>query len=545
MKLLFFLLRANKWMVLLAVAVSIVSGITNAGLVALIHRVWAWGAYTDPRWITAFVVVLIVQITSGLGAQLMVLRLSLRVISDLRMDLSAKILASPLRHLEKLGSARLMAVLTDDVAMISRILPNVPRMVIDLTTLCAGAIYMAWLSPVALLVILAFTTIGVLLYRVLMRRALRHMRHGRHVYDSLFDSLQAIYNGAKQLKLNQLRRRDFLARDLHEAVEGFRVANLAGRTLLISAENATRLLFFVILGLLIFVVPRMGIGVRSEILTGYVLMSLFLYRPLGSLMAMAPDLSRAAVSLAKVEELGLTLSARPDLSPPVAEALGWKRIELRGVTYSYRRDEDDRVFTVGPIDLTLEPGELVFVIGGNGSGKTTLAKLLCGLYPPDEGELLLDGEPVTSAEVERYRQLFSVVFSDFHLFSNVIAAGGADPDARAAEHLEDLELAHKVKVEGGVFSTTALSQGQRKRLALLAAYLEDRPFYLFDEWAADQDPQFKEVFYNRVLPELKRNGKTVLVITHDDRFLGIADRCVKLEEGMVRSETRDSTGAAS
>ena len=85
----------------------------------------------------------------------------------------------------------------------------------------------------------------------------------------------------------------------------------------------------------------------------------------------------------------------------------------------------------------------------------------------------------------------------------------------------------------GVFSTTRLSRGQRKRLALVTAYLEDRPIYLFDEWAADQDPLFRRVFYQRLLPELKRRGKTVVAVTHDDRYFDAADQLIKLEEGKV------------
>ena len=203
----------------------------------------------------------------------------------------------------------------------------------------------------------------------------------------------------------------------------------------------------------------------------------------------------------------------------------------------------DTAFTMGPIDLVFHPGELVFVVGGNGSGKTTFAKVLTSLYPLDRGELRLDGELVSDANRERYRQLFSVVFQDFHLFPKLLGTRDSDLDEHAAEYLKRLQMDHKVQVKDGYLSTTDLSQGQRKRLALLAAYLEDRPFYVFDEWAADQDPQFKDIFYTRVLPELRDRGKTVLVITHDDRYVHVADRCVKLEDGkLLRDAVLESTG---
>jgi putative ATP-binding cassette transporter len=211
----------------------------------------------------------------------------------------------------------------------------------------------------------------------------------------------------------------------------------------------------------------------------------------------------------------------------------WREIEIAGLVHSYRREGQPHGFALGPIDMTLHPGEIVFIIGGNGSGKTTLGKLVTGLYVPEQGEIRVDGEPITAANRESYRQLFAAVFDNALLFDSLWGIGGADLDERARRYLRQLELDQVVTVTDGVFSTTQLSRGQRKRLALLTAYLEDRPIYLFDEWAADQDPVFRKVFYLELLPELKRQGKTVVAITHDDRYFAGADRVIKLEEGKV------------
>ena len=187
----------------------------------------------------------------------------------------------------------------------------------------------------------------------------------------------------------------------------------------------------------------------------------------------------------------------------------------------------------GPSTSHCSRGELVFVVGGNGSGKTTLAKLLVGLYSPTAGEMRFNGQPIGDANREHYRQLFSAIFTDGWLFDRLLGMELAQVDGEAEEYLAQLELDHKVRVRDGAFSTTELSHGQRKRLALLTAYLEDRPVYVFDEWAADQDPRFKEVFYTRLLPELKARGKAVLVISHDDRYFHLADRVVKLDYGTL------------
>jgi putative ATP-binding cassette transporter len=207
-----------------------------------------------------------------------------------------------------------------------------------------------------------------------------------------------------------------------------------------------------------------------------------------------------------------------------------------GVTHQYGGDTSDSRFVLGPVNLKFAPGEVVFVVGGNGSGKTTLAKLITGLYAPEKGGIIIDGEPITDVNRESYRQLFSVVFSDFYLFESLLGFQSPEGDERAREYLGRLNLDHKVKVTNGKLSTIDLSQGQRKRLALLTAYLEDRPIYLFDEWAADQDPSFKELFYLHLLPELRDKGKTVFVISHDDKYYHVGDRTIKLEYGKVECD---------
>jgi putative ATP-binding cassette transporter len=198
---------------------------------------------------------------------------------------------------------------------------------------------------------------------------------------------------------------------------------------------------------------------------------------------------------------------------------------------------------LGPINLSFQPGELVFLIGGNGSGKTTLVKLVMGLYEPESGEIHLDGKPVTNENRDDYRQRFSVVFYDFYLFERLFGLEAKDLDAESQKYLDLLQLSHKLEIRNGRLSTVDLSQGQRKRLALLTAYLENRPIYIFDEWAADQDPQFKEIFYYQLLPELKDQGKTIIVISHDDRYYGLADRLIKLESGKLEYDQQISRQA--
>jgi putative ATP-binding cassette transporter len=206
-------------------------------------------------------------------------------------------------------------------------------------------------------------------------------------------------------------------------------------------------------------------------------------------------------------------------------------IELREIVHEYAAKGID-AFKVGPLNFTLQPGEIVFIVGGNGSGKTTFMMLLLGLYETKHGCIVLNEQKVEDHELDRYRSYFSAVFSDYALFDTIFDRS-PETAARATVMLEKLRLADKTTITEGRFSSIALSSGQRKRLALVSAYLEDRPVYVFDEWAADQDPQFRHLFYSELLPELKRVGKAVVAITHDDQYFHYADRILQMRNGCL------------
>jgi putative pyoverdin transport system ATP-binding/permease protein len=92
-----------------------------------------------------------------------------------------------------------------------------------------------------------------------------------------------------------------------------------------------------------------------------------------------------------------------------------------------------------------------------------------------------------------------------------------------------MELEQKTGIVGRTFSDVNLSTGQRKRLAMIALVLERRPICIFDEWAADQDVHFRQKFYQVILPWLKSQGKTVIAVTHDERYFDAADQRIHLE----------------
>ncbi|MBD6616749.1 cyclic peptide export ABC transporter [Komarekiella sp. 'clone 1'] len=534
MNLIYFLLRSSWGMVAIAIVTGFLSGGSSAGLIALISSA-ATRSSTSPLTSIAwgFVGLVIVALITSIVSQVMLIRLSQNAILQLRMRLGRQILASELSHLEQLGNPRLLATLTEDVQAVANAVYVIPFLCIDLAMVLGCLLYITWLSWLVFLIVVSLIVVGIGSCQWLLNRGGKLLALAREDQDVLFKHFRTITEGVKELKLNYQRRQVFLTKHLQSTATKFRRHNVDGLTLFATTTSWGKLLFFFAMGFLLFALPYL-LTISPQTLSGYILTFTYLMLPMDNIVTNLPQLGKANVALQKIESLGLSLASRAEVStvPPTFKSY-WHSLQLKGITHTYRTYQEDSNFILGPIDLTLYPQELVFIVGGNGSGKSSLAKLIAGLYIPENGEIWFDKELINQHNREWYRQHFSVVFSDFYLFEELLGLENTNLDTQAKNYLQQLQLDHKVKVENGQFSTTALSQGQRKRLALLTAYLEDRPIYLFDEWAADQDPVFKEIFYTQLLPELRERGKTVLAISHDDRYFHLADRIVKLEYGKV------------
>jgi putative ATP-binding cassette transporter len=453
--------------------------------------------------------------------------------ADLRLQLCRQILGTRLRTLEEVGSHRLLGTLTGDVPTIASALTVMPHLCMHLAITVGCFAYLAYLSWTVFIGVVIFLTMAVITYQLPLTRALRHLKRGRDEWDVLLKHFHAVTEGTKELQLHWHRRQEFLNDKLQGTARKMEKCNVQGQAIFVAASSWGHIMFFVLIGLLIFVLPVIQ-PVTLQTLTGYALTLLYVIVPMEILVNRLPDIGRASVAVSKIEQLGIS---EADVASPAQDnepkKPTWQNLDLVDVEHTYYLEKENRSFTLGPVNLSFAMGELVFLTGGNGSGKTTLAKLLMGLYTPESGALVVDGKLVSDDTRESFRQSFSAIFSDYFLFDSLLGVNSAEADKQAYNYLEELQLNHKVEVKEGIFSTTDLSAGQRKRLALLTAYMEDRPVYIFDEWAADQDPQFKETFYYQLLPELKSRGKLVIVISHDDRYYHVADRIIKLDYGKV------------
>lgn len=525
-------LNFSRPIVIAALVAGLASGIGRTGWLAIISS--AMGGSRDPRLLYGFIALCVIVPVSRLTSESLFNVIMTRAMFEVRLQACRLILAAPLRRLEDMGPHRLLATLTDDITVLSTALTQIPLLCMHTGVVLACLVYMGWLSWRMLLLILACMIVGSLTYGFSMGIARKYFRRLREETDTLFAHFRSLIFGAKELKLHGRRRRAFVDLALVPTSHKIRRFTAVGNNLFIATAVWGNLLFFIAIGLLIFFF-RDSPSVNQRVITGFTLSLLYMLGPLETVFQLLPNFSRAAVAVRKLDRLGIdlasTVAETSDTDP--GHAPGWQRLEIADVSYQYSGEAGGERFSIGPLSLTFRSGEIVFITGGNGSGKSTFAKLLTGLYLPDHGSIRLDGKPVTSDNRESYRQMFSTVFSDFYLFDSLMGLEGAGLDEAARDYIARLELDKKVKIQNGVLSTLDLSQGQRKRLALLTAYLEQRPIYFFDEWAADQDPQFKAVFYFEILPELKALGKTVFVISHDDQYYSLADRLIKMKDGQI------------
>lgn len=535
MKLIRLFLSTSWKSIALAVVTGFLSGASSAGLIALINTALR-GTHLSHEILTlGFFGLCLLLLVSATISQMCISRLAAQIIFDLQLLLTRRILACPLRHLEEIGVSRLLAALTQDIEVIAAASIPISLLCVSLALLIGCFAYLCWLSLPLFCLTLILMPLGIFSNQYLIYRGKHFLKLAREQQDCLFRHFRTATEGIKELKLHQQRREAFLTEDLQTTAAKSQQYRMTATDQFAIGGSWGLVALFILTGLLIFVAPLL-FTIPAPILAGYALTLIFMLTPIRNLLNILPELLRANIALEKINSLGLSLVAQkiePELPALSTKLTSWRALQLIGVTHVYRGERDDSHFTLGPINLILHPGELVFVVGGNGSGKSTLVKLLTGLYVPEVGAIEFDSQPIVDANREWYRQQFSVVFSDFYLFDRLLGLNGFNRDRQTREYLEQLQLDGKVKVNNGTLSTTALSQGQRKRLALLTAYLEDRAIYVFDEWASDQDPTFKKIFYTQLLPELRQRGKAIVVVSHDDCYFDRADRIVKLDYGKV------------
>jgi putative ATP-binding cassette transporter len=531
-----FLIRQSRGLLTAAALASILSGIGSVLLVAQINAALTADAAGRAALAWRFGAIAAGAMLCHMVSTVLFERLAQRAQADTRRFIAGHVLDTDFRRLEEIGAPRVQSALSEHATRVAEFFVSVPTILVNAVIVGGCLVYMAMLSWPVFLAGLVAIALGSAGYHLANLRAIRHLDAAAREQDRLFGHFRSLVEGAKELRLHRGKREVFRTEVLERSIEHVREQRALGMSIFLVSASWGNFLVYAFIGLVLFVLVG-EVPDRARIMTGFALVFIYMVAPLETLLLNLPRANVARVAAARIDEITREMpGVAGNGSASVSEAgRAGTTVALEGVRHRYFHESSEEYFALGPLDIAFAPGQVTFLVGGNGSGKTSFAKLLVGLYAPEAGTVRLHGQVIHAADRDRYRQTFSTVFSDYHLFDRLLDLPSDELDARGNRLIERLQLQHKVQLRDGAFSTRALSQGQRKRLALVVACLEDRPFLVFDEWAADQDPAFKDVFYRELLPELRAQGKTVLVISHDDRYFALADRVVRMENGQISS----------
>jgi putative pyoverdin transport system ATP-binding/permease protein len=457
------------------------------------------------------------------------------IIHRLRLRIMDQIRRSELLALDNIGLARIVASVTGDTQILTQASNMLCFTVQGAVLIFFVSFYVAYLSLAAFLMTFVIVLGAGIMFHLKNRRLSAQKAESAAWERRLFDRLTDFLDGFKEVRLNSARSAELF----EDAVDVSRVAaNIKIRT---QAETFkmivnSQISMYVLLGAVVFVAPTLSDSLGGSSISKATTALLFVVGACFGLVQSIPILLNANAAASRIEELETTLrAAGPAETKEITIPTRFEKIEMHDVIFRYVDKFSDAAFTIGPIDFTLQPGELVFITGGNGSGKSTFLRVLSGLYPPNSGEITLDGVRVDDHNRDTYRALMSAIFFDYHLFHRLygIPEGGAGELERL---LAQFRLSDKTGLVDGEFRTLDLSGGQRRRLALIVSLLEKRPILLLDEWTAEQDPEFRRKFYDELLPDLMAAGATIVVITHDDRYLDeltLRARRVRMDEGRI------------
>jgi putative ATP-binding cassette transporter len=394
--------------------------------------------------------------------------------------------------------------------------------------------YIAYLNFIAAIILLVILAIGVMLFNKNNKKVYAKLDETNKAEIDYFNSLTDILDGLKEIKLNQRKSNDVFSNH-SSIINGLQKLKIITGHLFSKNMVFSQAFIYIVLGAIVFVLPQLKPDFSSDIVSTTTAM-LFAIGPLSSLVSMIPQYEQLNLSVRNINSLEEELDQH--LNPDEVQVIeginrfaNFQKIDVKRLYFQFSNGENTDRFSIGPLDLTINKGETIFLVGGNGSGKTTLLKAMTLLYNNlQAGNIYVDDKIVDNTNYLEYRELYSAIFYDFHLFSKLYGLEKIEP-GRVNNLLKLMQIDHKTEFKDNHFTRQNLSTGQRKRLALIVSLLEDKPIFIFDEWAADQDPQFKDYFYDVLLKTLKAEGKTVIAVSHDDRYFNVADRVIKMDYG--------------
>lgn len=482
-----------------------------------------------------FALIILLFIWTRSWLSLAIIRLSQSLFWVLRKNILSLVLKADYRQLLK-ERTEVHTAIVSDVNSMTNASMWVISFFISIILALSCLVYLATISLALFAITLAIAMIGIIVYHFSSRNSILDFQRARRLENRFLENFNSILNGFKEIYLDSKKGKAIEHKINGIASEAY-VNNINAHTGFMNNQITGQILFYILISsvLLFFSV---SLNLKPGDIISFVFTLLYLLNSIETIMALLPQLARANVAANHLFGLKkhleeTTTSSSTELPEKLISKGSFQELSIHNLEFSY--GENDKSFGIGPVSFSIQKGETVFIYGGNGSGKTTFIHSLLGLCKPSAGEIRCNGKLISGDNYQGYRGIFGVVFSDFYLFNELFGVDEFD-EGLWNYYLKLFELEEKVTIEGKTFSTTDLSTGQRKRLALIAALLEEKPVLVLDEWAADQDPYFRRKFYTEIIPLLKEEGFTIIAITHDDKYYYCADKLYKMDYGKLSEE---------
>lgn len=546
------LFATSKWTFLVAIFLAALAGVANVSLIPLVlyfvnqRNNLTQSIQEQLPWLTfepsigvilfSFFIYFVLIICIRSAAQIFLAKLAINASKQLRISLYRRISRANVADVEQVGPSSLISAINVDVSKIVTGAEELPNLIVTLTTILGLLLYLAYIDYRVCIAVTALILFGVVTSRLPFYYARQLLQRSRNIVDQVQEGLRGLIYGHKELTLRANERQQYLTEELETPEHEMAKRNQRAQNIMILAMNYGGMISFFVIGVFVFF-SESYFSLSEQATLSVVMVMLYISAPLGKLVGLFRPLAAANVAIGKLTRLLALMPIRNELGsePALSNGASIKSIRLKNVEKAYQDAfVEDESFKLGPVSLDINEGEVLFIVGGNGSGKTSLAKIISLHYQQDSGQVIFNDDEIDNKNIEHYRQHISSIYSDFYLFSKLYLSDSSDVEADIDQYLNDLGLNGVVSYQDDRFSTLKLSSGQRRRLALLVTYLENRKVVLFDEWSADQDPEYRETFYKVILPTLKAKAKIVIVITHDDRYFDCADKLIVMDKGVIR-----------
>lgn len=516
------------------------NSIMYSGLLFLINTSITKTSAISQKDVVLYFSIILISALCSKAFQTYMVKLSSEILYTFEIQVLEKIRYADYISFEKLGIEKIYTAIGD-----TKVLSRIPETFISFfNALVISLCCLGYMFSISFLGGISILSVMFLLLLIYLKRnknleaklnVLRNLQNDYHRY------LRDLLNGYKEIKLSITRGQNIFLNFLYANKSQEKALGVDTSIKYLNNELLGSYSWYIVLGFIMYLLPQLT-TMNSTQTSTFIVTILYLIGPVATLITTFPFYTRVKIAFERLKryESDVDFKIQNQMSQNSTDDIceTFERIVFKNVKFDYFNSTQDKAFSIGPINLEIIKGEVLFVIGGNGSGKSTFINLLTGLYQPNAGDLFFNKIKIDSKKYPYYRNKISAIFTNNYLFEeNYDGFDISESNDKLNSYIQELELSNVINVDNKKGISSKLSKGQQKRLAMIYSLMEEREILVLDEWAAEQDPVFRSYFYKTLIGKLRQMGKTIIAVTHDDAYFSYADRLLKFDYGRLSEQT--------